>query len=166
MAGIKELEKRPANLDYIVNEMLRPELRYLMFDDCLGWAEIQAALYDLSTVVYGIFEKGHPVPIGTIILNGVRPYRGCQLHIAIFKKENRGQKKIQGLVAQLKHDLVVKWKLHHVEARILSTNAHAKHLVEKFGMKKIGTKPGSILCNGEYADVDEYYLILGDVIPN
>lgn len=160
MAGIKLLEKRPGNIDFIINELLRPDIRAVMFDDYIGLGELSLAMYDPFTMIYGIFEKGHPVPIGTIILDGVRPFRGCQIHAAIFKPENRNAKKMQGVAEQIKGDLISKWFLHYASARVLSSNAAAGHLLSKLGMTKVGTKPGNILCEGKYADVDEYYIVL------
>ena len=160
MAGIKMLEKRPGNLDFIVNELLKPGVKELMFDDSIGMAEISMAMFDPFTMVYGIFEKGHPIPIGTIILDGVRPFRGCEIHAAIFKPENRNAKKIQSIAAMLKQDLLIRWNLHFAEARVLSTNVAAGHLLEKLGMVKIGTKPGNVVSAGKYTDVDEYYVVL------
>lgn len=160
MAGIKLLEKRPGNLDFIINELLKPGVRELMFDDSIGMAEISMAMFDPFTMVYGIFEKGHPIPIGTIILDGVRPFRGCEIHAAIFKPENRNAKKIQSIATMLKQDLMIRWNLHFAEARVLSTNVAAGHLLEKLGMVKIGTKPGNVVSAGKYTDVDEYYVVL------
>jgi len=160
MAGIKMLEKRPGNLDFIVNELLKPGVKELMFDDSIGMAEISMAMFDPFCMVYGIFEKGHPIPIGTIILDGVRPFRGCEIHAAIFKPENRNAKKIQSIAAMLKQDLLIRWNLHFAEARVLSTNVAAGHLLEKLGMVKIGTKPGNVVSAGKYTDVDEYYVVL------
>lgn len=160
MAGIKMLEKRPGNLDFIVNELLKPGVKELVFDDSVGMAEISLAMFDPFTMVYGIFEKGHPIPIGTIILDGVRPFRGCEIHAAIFKPENRNAKKMQGIAQLLKQDLMLRWNLHYAEARVMSTNPAASHLLEKLGMKKVGTKPGNVVSGGKYTDVDEYYIVL------
>jgi RimJ/RimL family protein N-acetyltransferase len=160
MAGIKLLDKRPGNLDFIVNELMRPDLRTKMFDDSIGMAEISLAMFDPFTMVYGIFEKGRPIPIGTIILGGLKPFRGCEIHAAMFLPENRNAKKMQGIAEQLKGDLLYRWNLHYAEARVLSTNTPAGHLLEKLGMKKVGTKPGNVMVNGEYADVDQYYIVL------
>jgi RimJ/RimL family protein N-acetyltransferase len=160
MAGIKLLDKRPGNLDFIINELLKPGVRELMFDDSVGMTEISISLFDPFTMVYGIFERGHPIPIGTIILDNVRPFRGCEIHAAIFKPENRNAKKMQSVAAQLKQDLLIRWNLHFAEARVLSSNVASGHLLEKLGMVKIGTKPGNVFSAGKYEDVDEYYCVL------
>lgn len=160
MAGIKMLEKRPGHLDFIINELTKPEIKAQMFDDFIGGAEISLALFDPFTMVYGIFEKGRPIPIGAIILDGVRPFRGCEIHAVIFKPEDRNAKKLQGVVDQLKYDLLNRWNLHYAMARVLSANKSAGHLLEKCGMKKICTKAGNISINGQYVDVDEYYIVL------
>lgn len=160
MAGIKLLEKKPEHLNYIINELLKPELRVAMFDDAMGLGEIAIWLYDPYTYVYGIFEKGHPVPIGCIVLDGLRPFRGCELHAAIFNPENRQLGKIQYVANLVKGDLTFKWNVHYAEARCLSTNDATRHLLEKLGFTKVGTKPGNIMSNGQYVDVDEFYLVL------
>jgi RimJ/RimL family protein N-acetyltransferase len=160
MAGIKMLDKRPGNLDFIMNELLRPDIRPMMFDDSIGLAEISIMFFDPFTMIYGIFEKGHPIPIGTIILEGIRPFRGCEIHAAIFRPENRNVKKIQGVANQLRQDLLIRWNLHYAEARVVSSNTAATHLLEKLGMTKVGTKQGNIVSNGAYVDVDEYYVVL------
>lgn len=160
MAGIKLLEKRPGNMDFIINELTKPEIRSKMFDDAIGGAEISLALYDPFTMVYGIFEKGLPVPIGTIILEGVRPFRGCEIHAVIFNESDRYQGKLKSVVGQIRDDMINKWNLHWAGARVLSTNGPAKRLLEGVGMMHICTKEGNISVNGQYADVDEYYIIL------
>jgi RimJ/RimL family protein N-acetyltransferase len=160
LAGIKLLEKRPEHLNFIVNELLKPELRGVLFDDAMGFGEINILLYDPFTFIYGVFEKGHPVPIGCVILEGLRPFRGCQLHAAIFKPENRNAKKMEGIAQMVKNDLLLKWNLHYVEARIVAGNVVARHLLEKLGFTKVGTKPGNIVTNGKYTDVDEYYVVI------
>lgn len=160
MAGIKPLEKRPEHLNYIINELLKPELRSVMFDDMIGMGELAVWLYDPFTIIYGVFEKGHPVPIGCVILSGVRPFRGCEVHAAIFKPENRNAKKLQGIAHQVKNDLILKWNLHYAEARCLASNEAAKHLAQKLGMTRVGVKPGNIIANGKYEDVEEFYVVL------
>ena len=160
MAGIKLLDKRAGNLDFIINELTKPEIKAQMFDDFVGGAEISVAMFDPFTMVYGIFEKGRPIPIGTIILDSVRPFRGCEIHAVIFRPEDRNAKKMQSIAQSLKQDLMIRWNLHYAEARVLATNAAAGHLLEKLGMKKIGTKPGNVVSDGKYADVDEYYVVL------
>lgn len=160
MAGIKLLEKRAGHLDFIINELTKPEIKAQMFDDFIGGAEISMALYNPFAMVYGIFEKGRPVPIGVVILDGLRPFRGCEIHAAIFRAEDRNAKKLQGVVEQLKYDLLNRWNLHYACSRVLSTNSAAGHILEKCGMKKLCTKPGNIQVNGQYLDVDEYYIVL------
>lgn len=160
MAGIKLLDKRPGNLDFIVNELLKPGVREMLFDDSIGMAEIAISLFDPFCFVYGIFEKGHPIPIGTIILDGVRPFRGCEIHAAIFKPENRNAKKMQSVAMSLKQDLLLRWNLHYAEARCLSANVAASTLLMKLGMVKVGTKPGNVFSGGKYEDVDEFYVVL------
>jgi RimJ/RimL family protein N-acetyltransferase len=160
MAGIKLLEKKPGNLDFIINELLKPGVKELLYDDSIGMVEISLSMFDPFTMVYGIFERGHPIPIGTIILDGVRPFRGCEIHAVIFKPENRNAKKMQSVAAMLKQDLLLRWNLHFAEARVLATNVAAGHLLEKLGMVKIGTKPGNVVSAGKYEDVDEYYVVL------
>lgn len=160
MAGIKLLEKKPGNVDFIMNELLRPEVRPYMFDDMVGLGEIGMMVYDPFSFVYGIFEKGLPIPIGTIILSDVRPFRGCEIHAAIFEPKNRNQHKIETAAAMLRQDLILRWNLHYASARILASNVVSHRVAEKMGMVKIGTKPGNIMCNGKYEDVDEYYVVL------
>jgi RimJ/RimL family protein N-acetyltransferase len=161
MAGIKMLEKKAEHLNYVINCLLKPEIRQVMLDDMIGMGELSLWLFDPFTIVYGIFEKGHPVPIGCVILSDVRPFRGAEVHGVIFKPENRNAKKMQGIAEMVKYDMMTKWFLHYASARVVSTNAASKHLVEKLGMTKVGTKPGNIVVGGEYADVDEYYVVLG-----
>ena len=160
MAGIKMLDKRPGNLDFIMNELIKPDIRPMMFDDSIGLAEVSLMFFDPFCVVYGIFEKGHPIPIGTIILEGIRPFRGCEIHAAIFRPENRNVKKMQTVAGLLKQDLLLRWNLHYAEARVVSSNKAACHLLEKLGMTKVGTKQGNIVSTGQYVDVDEYYVVL------
>jgi RimJ/RimL family protein N-acetyltransferase len=167
MAGIKLLEKRPGNLDFIINELIKPGVKEMMFDDAFGMAEISHFLYSPFTMVYGIFAKGHPIPIGTVILDEVRPFRGCEVHAAIFKPEDRNTKVAQAVAQSIKQDMILKMNLHYASARTLSDNYAASHLLEKLGMKKIGTKPGNVVSNGKYCDVDEFYLVLdGDKLFN
>ena len=160
MAGIKQMEKRPEHLNFIQGELLKPDVRPAMFDDSVGFVEAGLMLYDPLSVVYGIFEKGHPVPIGCVILRGLMPFRGCEVHAAIFKAENRNAKKMQAVAQMVKHDLIHKWNVHYAETRVVAGNEVAKHLVEKLGFTKVGTKPENVLVGGKYVDVDEYYAVL------
>lgn len=160
MAGIKLLEKKPEHLNFVINELLKPDIRAAMFDDMWGMNDIAIMLYDPITLVYGIFEKGHPVPVGCIIVENLRPFRGCEIHAAIFKSENRNGKRIQAIAKLIKGDLMLKWNVHYAQARVMATNEITKHLLEKLGFTKVGTKPGNIVSGGKYVDVDEYYLVL------
>lgn len=160
MAGIKRLEKRPEHLNYILNELLKPSVHQALFDDMMGMIEIGALLYDPLNIVYGIFEKGHPVPIGCVLLLNVRPYRGCQVHAAIFDPEKRNAKRMQGVAQAVARDMIYLQNLHYVETRTVAGNDMAQHLIEKLGFKKVGTKPGNAIVNGKYVDVDEYYAVL------
>lgn len=160
MAGIKLLEKKPEYLNYIINELLKPGIKENLFDDMIGMNDIAILLYDPSNLVYGIFEKGRPVPIGCVIVENLRPFRGCQLHAAIFKPENRAAHKVTQIAKMVKGDLMLKWNVHYAEARCLSENLAAKHLLDSLGFTKVGTKPGNCVSGGKYKDVDEYYIVL------
>jgi len=163
MAGIKQfLDKRPEFINFVMNELLNPEIRHKFFDDMAGWQDVTMLLLDPLTIVYGVFEKGHPVPIGCVFLTEVKPYRGCVLNAVIFKPENRNAKKMQSVVEMVRGDLISRWNLRFVEARVIEGNAEAVHILEKVGFKKVGSKPDNMVVNGKYVTVEEFYLMLDD----
>lgn len=160
MAGIKLLEKTNDNMTLIIHKLLQPEIRQYLFDDMIGWQDITATLYAGDTLVYGVFEKGRPVPIGVVFITGVAPYRSGCLFAVNFDKENRGKGKMIGIAPQIASDLITKFKLHSLQSKVIGDNPRSKKILEGFGFEYIGTKKEFIFCGGEYKDVHEYYLLL------
>lgn len=165
MAGVKLIEKKPENISFLVNRLLDPEIRAALFDDYIGFAELTFLLHDPFTFIYFVFEKGHPVPIGCVLLVDLRPYRGCSLHAAIFDRENRGKGKLKSIAHQVRGDLVNRWRLRYVEATALAKNEAANKLLSELGFNKLCTKPGYVVSNGKYEDLNLYYMELGGPAP-
>ena len=89
MPGIKLLKQTPEFMNFIINELLKPPLRYSLFDDFIGMDGMQRIFYSKYTYTWGIMAKGRPEPIGVIFVTGAVPYRSCSLYVAIFNEENR-----------------------------------------------------------------------------
>lgn len=170
MAGIRLMEKKPENVSFLVNSLLAPDIRTALFDDYMGFAEITLLIHDPFTFVYFVFEKGHPVPIGCIMLCNLRPYRGCEIHAALFDSSNRRQGKLIGVAEQIKNDLINKWHLRYVESQALEKNTAACKLLEKLGFRAMCVKPSYVVSDGKYENVKCYYLELGQApiitLPN
>ena len=160
MAGIKLLKKNPPNLNFLINELLRPEIRIRLFDDVYGRAEVGLLLADPSTAIYGIFERGLPRPTGCVILTGIIPYRNCFLYAVIFDKENRKQGKLSSVMNQIKEDAVKKFALHSVTAYIIDKNPGSETLLKKMGFVKKDVREEAVFTNGKYKDLTTFYLLL------
>ena len=161
MAGIKKLEKKPEYLNFVIHNLLKPECRFSMFDDMVGWNDLVALLYSPGTVVYGLFEKGRPTPFGVVFFTDVNPYRSCCLWACIFNKEDRGKGKIKPLVNLIKADMVNTYKLHSVVSRVIDGNEASVKFLKSLGFKFVGKKEEYMFVNGKYVDLLEFYLVLG-----
>jgi RimJ/RimL family protein N-acetyltransferase len=160
MAGIKLLEKKPEHLNYIIQQLLRPDIRSYFLDDMDGWQDVTMMLYDPRTIVYGIFERGLPVPIGTIFITNAMPFRGGIINGVVFDADKRGQGRVSGLVQSILTDLRTKWNLHYVEARIIGSNPAVEQMLLKLGFSLVGISPESVMVDGKYADVKLYQRII------
>lgn len=163
MAGIRLLDKEGyTTINYIVNELLRPEIRKVLFDDCLGGGDISSLLNATTTKIYGIFSRGLPEPVGAVIFTGVWPYRNCTIYSAIFDKENRRKGMITEVYEQIKKDIIDRFAVHSVTAETVGNNTAPMKLLEKIGFKKIGTKPKAIFVDGKYKDITIFYMLLAE----
>ena len=161
MPGIKLLKKdNYVTLNYVVNQLLRPELKKVLFDDYMGISEITTLIYSVSTVVYGLFHKGLPEPCGVVFFTGVVPYRDTFLYSAVFDAEDRKKGIINEIIPQVKNDIQKRFAVHSVSANIIGNNSASKHILEKMGFEKVGIKKNYIMINGDYRDLQEYYMIL------
>ena len=165
MAGIKLLEKGDngsTTINYIVNELLKPEIRKVMFDDALGGGDISNLLNATTTKIYGIFHKGLPEPAGVMFFVGVWQHRSATLYSCIFSKENRKKGLLNDVIPQIKKDIKDRHAIHSVVAHVVGKNDASSHILEKMGFEKVGVKPEFIFSDGKYKSVTEYYLILED----
>lgn len=161
MPGIKLIKKdNYPCLNYIVNQLLQPELKKVLFDDYVGISEITAILYSVNTVVYALFHKGIHIPCGVVFFTGVVPYRDCHLYSAIFDKEDRKKGIINDIIPKVKNDMQKRFAIHSVSANIIGNNSASKHILEKMGFEKVGVKPDYIMIEGKYRDLQEYYINL------
>ena len=137
MAGIKRIEKdSTVTIDYIVNELLKPEIRKVLFDDALGGGDISSLLNATTTKIYGIFAKGLPEPAGVVIFTGVWPYRDTTVYSAIFDKENRKKGMITEVYEQIKKDLIERHAVHSVTAQTVGNNIASMKVLEKNGFTR------------------------------
>ena len=162
MAGIKRIKKEDGSvtISYIVNELLKPDIRKVLFDDALGGGDISILLNANTTRIYGIFHKGLPEPAGVVVFVGVWPYRDCTVYSAIFDKENRKKGMITEVYEQIKKDIVARDAIHSVTAQTVGNNIAPMKTLEKIGFKKIGVKPKAIFCDGKYKDITTFYMLL------
>lgn len=166
MAGIKRLDRDARTLNYIVNQLLNPEIRQVLFDDVVGRSELVGLIFDPHTVVYGVFEKGVAVPIGVIFFAGVVPYRDCILYAVIFDKKNRTQGKLttpmkngKTICEIVKNDVVDRFGINSATSYVIGKNPVSEHLLGKLGFKKIGVKPQAIVSGGKHRDLSIYYYL-------
>ena len=163
MAGIKLITKDSyPTINYIINELLKPDIRRVLFDDIMGISEISRLLFDGNTLIYGIFEKGLPEPFGVVFFTGVVPYRDCYLYGAVFSKEDRNQGKITEIYERIKEDITGRFFVSSVTANVIGKNLASTKTLEKVGFKKIGVKPQAIMVGGKKKDLTIYYLLLAD----
>jgi RimJ/RimL family protein N-acetyltransferase len=163
MAGIKLIHKDSyVTLNYIINELMKPDVRKALFDDFMGLTEIQSLIYSQATAVYGIMQKGLPEPVGVIFFTGIVPYRDCSLYSCVFSAEDRKKGIINEVIPAVRKDIEKRFLVHSVSANIIGKNDASKHILDKMGFEKIGVKPDFIMVNGKYRDLSYYYLILED----
>lgn len=161
MAGIRRIKKdSTVTIDYIVNELLKPDIRKVLFDDCWGGGDIKLVLKADTTRIYGIFHKGLPEPVGAVFFVGVWPYRDCTVYSAIFDKENRKKGMITDVYEQIKKDITARDAIHSVTAQAVGNNVASMKTLEKIGFKKIGVKPKAVFSDGKYKDITIFYMLL------
>ena len=161
MAGIKRIKKdSTTTINYIVNELLKPDIRKLLFDDALGGGDISALLNATTTKIYGIFHRGLPEPAGVVFFTGVWPYRDCTVYSAIFDKEDRKKGMVTEVYEQIRKDIVARDAIHSVTAQTVGNNIASMKTLEKIGFKKVGVKPKAIFSEGKYKDITIFYMLL------
>jgi len=159
MAGIKRITKdKTTTIDYIVNELLKPEIKNVLFDDIVGGGNISDLLYTNGTKLYGIFSQGKPEPAGVVFFVGVFPYRICTVYSAIFDKENRKKGMLTEVYEQIKKDMIDRHAIHGVTAEVVGNSIAPMKALEMIGFKKIGVKPKAIMVDGKYEDVTIFYM--------
>jgi len=163
MAGIKRLEKTPDYINFLTNNLLVPDTRKALFDDALGWEHISAMLYSPSTIIYGIFERGLPEPIGMVVFVGVMPYRGCDIKAVIFDPEKRKQGLFSQFIDNILIEVITDNRLRYVSARVIGDkqNDALNGFLEKLGFKYLCRREDSVFSGGEYQNVHEYHLVVG-----
>lgn len=162
MAGIKILDKNYITINYIINELLKPDLRKNLFDDAWGMSEISTILYDMRTIIYGVFEKGRPEPIGIVFFTNTVPYRDCNLYGCIFDAENRKKGKMNEIYERIKADLKIRYLVNSVSACVIGNNSGSAAMLEKMKFKKVGKKKNAIFTDGKYQDLTMYYYLFSD----
>ncbi len=163
MAGIRLIKKdNYVTINYIVNELLKPEIRKVLFDDCLGGGDISSLLNAATTKIYGIFAKGLPEPAGVVVFTGVWPYRNCTVYSVIFDKENRKKGMITEVYEQIKKDIIGRFAVHSVTAEAVGNNTASMKTLEMMGFEKIGVKKKAIYSDGKYKDITIFYVLLAE----
>lgn len=168
MAGIKRLEKTPDYINFLIQNLIKPENRRRLFDDSLGWDDLLSILRVPSTIIYGILERGLPKPIGAIFFFSVHPYRGCEFKTIVFKKEDEDEEGITELqifphVETALNEVIDDFKLKYVSTHIIEGDddgAVLKGLAKKLGFEYKCLKEDSIFAGGKYRDVHDYYLLV------
>jgi len=163
MAGIKFLEKNMIQVNYIINQLLAPEIHQRVFDDSVGINEIVLQLYDMRTIIYGIFEQGKPEPIGAVWFDNVMPYRNATLSAVIFDPKNRAQHKLSPLFEKIKFDIIKRYSIHSFSSYVILPNETSEAILGKLGFKKVGLKEKYVFANGQYRDVALYYRLATEV---
>jgi RimJ/RimL family protein N-acetyltransferase len=159
MAGIRLLDKSQVTINYIINELLKPEIHKLLFDDMEGITEISLLLYDPRTVIYGIFSKGKPEPAGVVYFAYTVPYRNAVLCAVIFDPNNRNKDMISSVMEIIKKDFLYRYSPHTVISYITGENKVSEHMLEKLSFKLIGIRTDGIFADGRYQNVKIYQFI-------
>lgn len=146
-------------LYYIINQLLRPEIKKFLFDDYMGITEITTLLFAQNTVVYSIYHKGLPEPVGVVFFTGTIPYRDCYLFSCVFSSEDRRKGIINDIIPKVRQDMKERFAVHSCTANIIGNNSASSYILEKMGFKKIGVKKDYIMINGKYRDLSEYYIL-------
>ena len=162
MAGIKRLNYGDSETTFnlIINELLKPDIRKLLFDDALGGGDIELLFRQRTTKTYGIFHRGLPEPLGVVFFTGVWPYRDCTVYSAIFDKENRKKGIITEKYKEIKKDIIARYAIHSVTAQAVGNNIASMKTLEMMGFKKVGVKPKAIFSDGKYKDITIFYMLL------
>jgi len=161
MAGIKLLEKNLINISYIVHRLSVPELHQKLFDDRWGSDYTESILADQRTIIYGLFEKGRPEPMGVVWFSDIVPYRGCTLFAAIFELENRHQHKLTPLMPIIQKDFLSKVPVRTCSTYLILPNEDSVAVLAKLGFHLVGVREKYVCSGGEYKDQAIYYRILG-----
>ncbi|GAH63843.1 unnamed protein product [marine sediment metagenome] len=159
MAGIRFVETSNYTLiNFIINQILRPEIKKVLFDDIMGLSEIARLMYNPTTMIYSIHEKGKPEPIGVVFFVHAIPYRNCDLFGAIFDKEKRQQGTMTEIYERVMKDAITRWQPSSATANVVGRNLASMKMLEKMGFKKIGVKPRGIMVEGRYKDLSIFYI--------
>lgn len=160
MPGIKLTPKdNYPCLYYIINQLLRPEIKKFLFDDYMGISEITNLIFAQNTVVYAIRHKGLPEPCGVVFFTGLVPFRDTYLYSCVFSAEDRKKGIINDIIFKVKEDIKKRFSVHSVSANVIGNNSASSHILEKMGFEKIGVKKDYIMINGKYRDLFEYYIL-------
>ena len=161
MAGIKILEKNLVNISYVVHRLSAPELHRKLFDDRWGSDYTEAILASERTIIYGLFEKGRPEPMGVVWFSEIIPYRGCTLSAAVFEPENRHQHKLTPLMPIIQKDFLSKVPVKNCSTFVILPNDDSVAVLLKLDFKLVGVREKYVSSGGEYKDQAIYYRILG-----
>jgi RimJ/RimL family protein N-acetyltransferase len=178
MASIRLLDKNPIIINFIINELLKPEVHQLLFDDICGLNEIAIVLFDPRTIIYGIYMEGRPEPAGVIYFSNTIPYRSANLSAALFpviymKKEKtekgivkvpqaeniRNKGIISSIAEKVKEDFFMQYKVRSVFSGVIGENPISEHLLIKLGFTLVGTKKDGVSSGGKYQDQKVYQYI-------
>jgi len=162
MAGIKLLDKSSTTVNYIINQLLIPEIHHRIYDDSIGITEISLQLYDTRTIIYGIMEQGKPEPMGAVWFDNVAPYRNATLSAVIFDPKNRAQHKLSPLFDKIKFDMVKRFSIHSFSSYVILPNETSEAILVKVGFKKVGLKEKYVFANGQYRDLALYYRLAAE----
>lgn len=157
---IKNLDKEDLTMKFIINELLKPEIRQALFDDIWGIESIGMLMQSHLTRIYGVFAEGKPEPIGIVFFTNVFAYRDVNLYAVVFDKSKRNQGVMNEVCPKIKNDFIKRELPHSVSAYVIGKNPVSEHFLEKLGFEKLAVKKKSIISNGKYKDKTEYYLLL------
>jgi RimJ/RimL family protein N-acetyltransferase len=157
------VKKIPANdrlIMHITQRLLAPEVKPLLFDDFMGFAETYSLLGHPRTLVFGIFRDGLTYPLGTVFFTGIVPYRNANMYAVIFDAQYRGKKILQKVLDDVKKQLLDTYPLSSIETQVLKDNESSIHLLTKNKFKKLGSRADALVINGEPREVIYFYRIL------
>lgn len=154
------VDKDPGIINFIIDELLKPEIKFSLFDEHWSRKNIIYLLYNSSTIIYGLFRENKLEPFGTVFFTGIYPGHDGTVWMALFNEEDRKQGISIELCNSIKIDLLSRYQIHSVSTEV-TENPEIEKTLKEMGFEKIGVKRKCKLVSGKgYKDISIYYYLV------